>query len=317
MTDYEFNFRQLDFCINNLEPFFRAEFCKKIGDEVKKVINRDQHPSAHLIIRDSEGTKGARVTTAVSYENSDYDMINKKAVYDYFVKLNLTEDRYKILSSVDYLFTYYNSQTELDANKTIVMMLDSQAIVRYLDKFSGGGNAALIKAGLPVISGFVSLPLLLLQDIHAILEYYTIDWANYSYTNMHGLTKPLLSTNIKRSWNHYGLAMSPVKKSVVAICMETKEQLTFESVKEAAIKVLLDNYNETDIGKKQFASAISCISNCINGKQKKVLGKNGYWYAFFDYQEAKALTTSGKWKQAVEDRFKKQTRKKRTLKSAN
>lgn len=313
MTFYESNYRQLDFAINNLEPFFRAEFCNQIGDEVTKVINKNQHPTAHIIIKDQNGVKAGRVTTAISYEFAEYDEINKVAVFDYFLKLCVTEDRYKIIDSVDYLFTYYNTQTELDSNKTIVMMLDSRKIAEYLNKFTGGGNAALLKAGLPVISGFVGLPLSLLQDIHAIVNFYTIDWNSYTYTNLNGLVKPLLSHSIKRAWSFYSLAMSPPKKSVVSFCMDTKQYKTYESVTEAAIEVMVENLNETTLGKKKLASSISCVSNCINGKQRKVMGKDGYWYTFFLYDELKKLEANDSIKEEVLARFKKQTRVRKSL----
>lgn len=311
MTNYEVNFHQLNYTINNLEPFFRAEFGSKVGEEVKKVINKDQHNTAHITIKDSQGCKGARITTAVSYEFSTYDNINNEPIYDYFIKVYMTEDRYKILSSVDYLFTYYNSKLELEKNKTIIMMLDSPKLVNYINKFAAGGNSALALAGLPIISGYISIPLSLLHEIGCLIEYYIIDWNTYTYKNMHDFVKPLLPMSVKRAWAHYGLAMATPKKRVVAICNETREYETFESLKDAAIALFMDGLNETDISKKKFNSVISCISDCINGKQKKVAGINGHWYTLFTYTEAKQLEAEGKLKEAIADRFKKQTRAKR------
>lgn len=311
MTEYEVNFHQLDFAINNLEPFFRVEFCKQIGDEIKKVINKKQHSTAHVVLKDESGCKGARVTTAISYDFSTYDTINNEAVYDYFIKLYVTDEKYMILSTVDYLFTYYNIQKELDKNQTIVMMIDSRKLANYISKFAKGGNKALTLAGLPVISGYISIPLFLLQEIGCLLEYYTIDWGTYSYTNMHGVIKPLLNRAIKRAWDFYGLAMASPKKKVVAICLETKEYLTFDSLTEATIALFTGSLNDTDISKKKLKTTLTCVSACINGKQKKVAGINGHWYTLFDYSEAKQLEAEGKLKEAVADRFKKQTRAKR------
>jgi hypothetical protein len=311
MTEYEVNFHQLDYAINNLEPFFRVEFCRQIGDETKKVINKEQHSTAHVVLKDASGCKGARVTTAISYDFAAYNTINNEAVYDYFLKLYISDEKYKILSSVDYLFTYYNTQKELDKNQTIVMMVDSLKLVNYINTFAKGGNKALTLAGLPVISGYISIPLSLLQEIGCLIEYYTIDWNTYSYSNMHGITKPLLGKTIKRSWGFYGLAMTSPKKKVVAICLETKEYETFESLTDATIALFTGSLNNTDISKKKLKTTLTCVSACINGKQKKVAGINGHWYTLFTYTEAKQLEAEGKLKEAIADRFKKQIRSKR------
>ena len=315
MNNYEFNFLQINSELNRLEPFFRAEFSRKVGEEALKIINREQHPTAHLILRNEKGTQYGRLTKACKVEMVDYDEVANAPVMEDHISFQLTSNKYRINASVEYLFAQWDTQTELDTELTRVLMLDSQKISKYLDEFTLGGNHRLAEKGLPVINGVVSLPISLLASMGAVINAYTINWTQYSYTNIHGETRPMLPASIQRAWGRYRLAMVPPKHKVVAICKETREVYQYDSLTNAAISLLVSNPNtETEAGKKRIATATGCISNAVQGRTRRVHSKDGLWFAIFDYDEVKKMETAGTLKAEIDKRFAKQTRKPRTKK---
>jgi hypothetical protein len=320
MSSYTANAQKLDGTINRLEPFFRAQYGRIHGTSIMKVINREQHETAHLII-DSPKRSYARVTTAVTREHVGLEN-DREPLFDYHVKLPILGDhRYRILSTCETLFIVVDEQTEFDSPRTNVYEVDPQPIVAWMDKVFKD----MPSFDYPTIGGFYLMPIGETQTIRedgrpvaslltlkAIRNKFTIDWASYRFYDKNNVVLPLLSSSIKRAWGNYRLAMQPPKNRVLAVCRETKEYRQYESQHEAALDLVAINKNEdTAQGRKIVSNACAYISNSVLGKVRKVHGTDGHWWAFFDYDEAKALENAGTLKDAIAARFAPVSRKKR------
>lgn len=311
MTEYEVHLTAINNQLNRLEPFFRAEF-SPVGGSIMKVINRNQHKSAHLIMSGPEGTKHARITNAVRWELDGYNVEEEVPTLQPHVSFYLTNQRYRLNAEVDYLFAVWNEQQRVDVELTKVIQLDTQVVVNYLDKYTRGGNKALAEAGLPVINGYVSLPIGLLEEMGAIVNSFTINWSLYSYENINGEVKALLSRKVSRAWSHYALAMTPKKTAVVAFCKATKQMLQFESETACALELMIDNTeSQTEFARKRMISAAACVNRCVHGASNKIHGKDGLWYVVFSYEEAKKLEAEGTLKEAIEKRYSRKPRTKK------
>lgn len=318
MNPYEHNSFLLNEELNRLEPFFRAEFSRVVGTEALKVINREQHPTAHIILKGEKGVQYGRLTKHTRYEQTDYDEFNQQPVFEQHIFFQLTESRYRINASVEYLFASWDTQTELDKNLTVVLQLDSQKISKYLDEFTKGGNNRLIEKGLPVINGVVGIPVSALNHMHAVVDQFVINWQTYSYTNMCNCTRMMLPKAIERAWGNYRLSMIPPKHAVISVCKETHEVVQYESLTKAALALLISNPNlDSEQGRKRLLTANSAISNCCQGRSNKVHGVDGLWYAIIDYDDAKKMEADGTLKEEIARRFARKPRKSRAKKVAN
>jgi len=192
-----------------------------------------------------------------------------------------------------------------------VLQLDSEKIVKYLDEFTKGGNGRLVEKGLPVINGVVGIPITALARMGVIVEQFTINWDTYCYKNQSGEERHLLPRSIPRAWGNYYLALTPPKRKILVVCKETKSYQQYESLKEAALDLMISNPNPDSVaGKKRIATAIACLSNCCQGHSNRVHGKDGLWYAVLDYDQAKEMEAAGTLKDEINRRFARKPRAK-------